>query len=94
MGQSGGVLRVILLTGEARGAQRFIPQVLYLEGFLKAGGVLSTVVLCPEQGTVSGQRCWLAQPNHGFREFHSGWFYILQFMLHCHFSLAFVVLLL
>lgn len=35
------MLRVILLTGQAREAQRFIYQMLYLEGFFKAGEVLS-----------------------------------------------------
>lgn len=78
MGQKGGVLRVILLIGQARGAQRFMYQMLYLQWFLKAGEVLSTVVPCPEQGAVSGQRCWLPQCNHGSVDFHSGWFYILQ----------------
>lgn len=79
MGQRGGVLRVILLTGQARGAQRFIHQMLFLEWLLKAGEVLSTVVPCPEQGAVSGQRVWLPQHNHGSGDSHSGWIYILQF---------------
>lgn len=76
MGQR-GVLRVILLTEQAPGAQGIMHQIL--------GVIFKSWRSSQHCGAVPRTRCCLwaevlaAQRSHGSAEFHSGCFYTLQF---------------